>query len=132
MVQKNFYALDETTFSPELKTSDMNKEILFDYRPFFRTMDYIRVFFKAILTRLRFRNKQSCKYCGRDQQIIWAVEDDLWESLPKKWHNKALCLECFVALCPKEIFVNDILILGFVGKIQISNDRDTDHAITGN
>lgn len=88
--------------------------ILFDKKWYFRILDYFRVFAKKILTKLRLRDKQSCKYCGRDQHIVWNCKDKDWIKLPKQWHNKALCLECFVVLFPGKLSKKDIEILGFI------------------
>jgi hypothetical protein len=86
--------------------------ILFDYTLFFRVQDIIRVWIKCLLTKLRFRDKQSCQYCGRDQHIIWSCSNKSWLKLSKKWHNKSLCLECFVAL-HSNLKLKDIKIIGF-------------------
>lgn len=92
-----------------------NAEILFDYKWYFRIFDYLRVGLKKyILTKLRLRNKQSCKYCGRDQHIVWSCKDDDWVKLSKRWHNTALCLECFTALYPEKLKSDDIEIHGYV------------------
>lgn len=95
-----------------------NAEILFDYKWYFRIFDYLRVGLKKyVLTKLRLRDKQSCRYCGRDQHVIWSCKDEDWIKLPKRWHNTALCLECFIALYlalyPGKINVKDIKILGY-------------------
>lgn len=70
---------------------------------FFRLLDYIRVFLKKIFTILHLRDTQSCKHCGKDQWIIWTIKDEYWYLIPKKYHNRALCLECFVSLCSIEL-----------------------------
>lgn len=92
-----------------------NTEILFDYKWFFRIQDILRVFIKKwLLGRLLYlRNKQSCRYCGRDQHIVWKCEDVNWIKLPKKWYNTTLCLECFIALYPDKLNSNDIEILAY-------------------
>jgi hypothetical protein len=91
-----------------------NREILFDKTAFFRTMDWFRVIIKFILTRLRLRNKQSCKHCGRDQNVIWIVNDYLWHELPLEYHETSLCIECFIALCGRRINIGDIKILEYL------------------
>jgi hypothetical protein len=92
-----------------------HRSILFDFAWYFRLFDYIRVFVKKyILTKLRLRDKQSCRHCGRDQSVVWSCEDVLWLRLPKRWHNTALCLECFVALHPDKLNTEDIKILGYI------------------
>jgi hypothetical protein len=85
-----------------------NLELDFD-KYFFRPLDLIRIFLKYIFTRLRLRNHQSCKCCGRDQWVCWTVKDEIWNKLPKKYQNTALCLECFCRLVPsvrKKDFIN--------------------------
>lgn len=81
-----------------------NLELDFD-KYFFRAFDILRVFSKHIVTKLCLRNAQSCKYCGRDQNIVFTVRDELWYKLPKKYHNKALCLECFIKLMDKRFMI---------------------------
>jgi len=87
-------------------------KIDFDKR-FFRALDYLRIFLKKILTRLGLRNKQSCRYCGRNQKIVWNVKNELWSLLPKKYSNECLCLECFLEICPYEIKKEDFNLLDF-------------------
>lgn len=44
---------------------------------------------------------QTCKRCGRVQNVIWRVSDELWEKVcyQNGWNpNKTLCLECFADL----------------------------------
>ena len=77
-----------------------NLSINFNSKIYFRIFDNVRIYLKKILTKLKLRDTQSCKYCGRDQHIIWSVKDNIWNILPKKWKNKCLCLECFSLLCP--------------------------------
>jgi hypothetical protein len=84
----------------------INLSIDFD-KYFFRPLDYIRIILKKIFTKLRLRDTQSCKHCGRDQWVIWIVKDEYWNLIPKKYHNKALCLECFIYLCPKRLRLSD-------------------------
>lgn len=79
----------------------------------FRPMDYIRIWIKKILTRLGLRNKQSCKYCGRNQKIVWTVSDRYWNTIPKKYRNKSLCIECFIELCPFLLRTEDFEIITF-------------------
>jgi len=79
-----------------------NLELDFD-KYFFRLLDILRIYLKYIFTRLCLRNTQSCKYCGRDQNIIFSVKDEIWYKLPKKYHNKCLCLECFAKLIKENI-----------------------------
>ena len=46
-------------------------------------------------------NPQTCKRCGRIQNVIWRVSDELWERVccKSEWDpNKTLCLECFADL----------------------------------
>ena len=83
----------------------------FDY--ILRYQDYVRIFIKKICTKLGLRDKQSCKFCGRDQKIVWIVNDEIWENLDKKWKNKTLCLECFIELYPFKLKIEDIKILNF-------------------
>jgi hypothetical protein len=90
-----------------------NAGVEFDYKLMFRLFDNVRVGLKRILTKLRLRNKQSCKYCGRDQHIVWACKDEDWLKLHERWHNTALCLECFIALYPDKLSSDDITILGY-------------------
>ena len=40
--------------------------------------------------------QQTCKKCGREQRFEYSVLDSLWIMLPKKWHNRCLCIECFI------------------------------------
>lgn len=80
---------------------------------FFRFLDYIRIILKRIFTKLGLRNIQSCKHCGRDQWVIWTIKDDYWYLIPRKYHNKALCLECFVNLCPLELKLKNFEIIYF-------------------
>lgn len=81
-----------------------NLELDFD-KYFFKPFDILRIFLKYMFTRLCLRNEQSCRYCGRDQNIVFTVKDDLWYKLPKKYHNKSLCLECFVKLIDKRFMI---------------------------
>jgi len=44
---------------------------------------------------------QTCKRCGRVQNVVWKVSDDLWNQVCKRcgWNPaKTLCLECFADL----------------------------------
>jgi len=44
---------------------------------------------------------QRCKRCGRIQNVIWKVSDELWKKVCEEsgWNpNKTLCLECFAEL----------------------------------
>lgn len=41
---------------------------------------------------------ETCKKCGRNQRLSWDIKDKVWYSLPEIWHNKVLCLECFLEL----------------------------------
>jgi hypothetical protein len=90
-----------------------NAGIEFDYKWFFRYLDYLRIGSKKLLTKLRLRDKQSCKYCGRDQHVVWSCKNEDWLKLPERWHNTALCLECFIALYPDNMNKADIKILGY-------------------
>ena len=90
------------------------KSIDFDRTMFFKLLDSITVLAKKILTRLGLRDKQSCKKCGRNQCIVWAVSNEIWNMLPDKWRNKALCLECFINLYPGNISKEDVEILDFL------------------
>jgi hypothetical protein len=74
-----------------------NLELDFD-KYFFRLFDILRVFLKRIFTRFYLRNEQSCKYCGRDQNIIFSVKDTIWNKLSEKYISSSLCLECFAKL----------------------------------
>jgi len=40
---------------------------------------------------------QTCKYCGREQHIVWKVSDELWEQVMGKDNQQTVCLECFAA-----------------------------------
>jgi len=44
---------------------------------------------------------QTCKKCGRIQNVIWIVDDELWKKVCKE-HNldieQTLCIECFAEL----------------------------------
>jgi len=66
------------------------------------------IFIKRILTRLGLRNKQSCKCCGRNTIIEFHVDDKIWNKLPKQYHNKVLCIECFILLNEDMVFMDDI------------------------
>lgn len=70
----------------------------------FRPLDILRVKTKKIAAKIGLKNAQSCKYCGRDQHIVWKVPCKIWNTLPKAWHNKCLCLECFYFLMPENSF----------------------------
>jgi len=39
---------------------------------------------------------QTCKKCGRRQRFEYSVSDTFWARLPEKWHDKCLCIECFL------------------------------------
>jgi hypothetical protein len=67
---------------------------------FFRPLDVLRVGLKRVFTRLCLRDKQSCKCCGRDQSIVWTVKNSIWDLVPKRYQNTALCLECFCKMVP--------------------------------
>jgi hypothetical protein len=74
--------------------------------------NYLLVYTKRILTLLGLRNRQSCKYCGRNQWIIFSVKDYVWEEVvPEKYRYKCLCLECFARLAKHDLF--KIEIMGF-------------------
>lgn len=90
-----------------------NKSIDFDKTIFFKALDKIRVWLKTILTRLTLRDKQSCRYCGRDQHVIWHCNDLDWSKLPKKYINTSLCLECFISLTKNVNILQPIEILNF-------------------
>jgi len=92
------------------------RSYLFDFAWYFRVLDYLRVYLKVILTKLSLRDKQSCKYCGRDQHVIWRCKDEDWAKIPDKWHNTALCLECFINLYPENLKTEDIEIVGYISK----------------
>jgi len=77
-------------------------DLKFD-KHFFRPLDIIRIFFKRVFLYLHLRKVQSCKRCGRDQHVMWSVEDKVWNKLPVKYHNKMLCIECFIELYPKKL-----------------------------
>jgi len=56
----------------------------------------------AILERVDFeqipeipKGQQTCKRCGRSQYFEFTVKDEIWNMLPEKWRNKALCVDCF-------------------------------------
>jgi len=70
---------------------------------FFRPLDIIRVFLKRVFLYLHLRKGQSCKRCGRDQHVMYSVENKVWNKLPIKYHNKMLCIECFIELYPKKL-----------------------------
>jgi len=57
--------------------------INFDNSLTFRFFDIFRVNMKKIFTKLGLRDKQSCKYCGRNQYVIWSVSDEIWEQFPE-------------------------------------------------
>ena len=40
--------------------------------------------------------QQTCKKCKRAQRFEYSLSNDIWQMLPKKWHNKCLCIECFI------------------------------------
>ena len=64
-----------------------------------RVIGFVHVKFKHLLTRLGFRDKQSCRLCGRNQYIIWGVPDWLWLIVvPYELRDKTLCIECFANL----------------------------------
>jgi len=79
-----------------------NLGLKFD-KHFFRPLDIIRVFLKRVFTRLHLRDTPSCNHCGRDQHVVWSIEDKAWNKLPVKYHNKSLCIECFIELYPKKL-----------------------------
>ena len=57
----------------------------------------LKVQLKSILTKLGFRNKQSCKRCGCNIYADFNVPDYIWHKyVPKKYQNKSLCINCFV------------------------------------
>ena len=97
-------------------TIGLRKKVNFDKTWFFRFQDITRVFLKKYLfTRLlKLRDRQSCRYCGRDQKIVWACEDEIWKKLSTRWHNKCLCLECFIELCPVQLGLSDIGIMYYI------------------
>jgi hypothetical protein len=74
-----------------------------DYFNGFVSKARLKITIKKILTKLGLRTKQSCKHCGRNQSLIWAIKDNMWKKIPVKYHNKALCLECFAGLLPDDI-----------------------------
>jgi len=89
-----------------------NLGLKFD-KHFFRPFDITRVFLKRIFVYLHLRDTQSCKHCGRDQHIIWSVEDKFWNKMPVKYCNKCLCIECFVELYPKRLKTFNFTFKGF-------------------
>jgi len=80
----------------------------------FRPQDHVRIILKRLLLVLGWRDKQSCKYCGRDQKIVWSVKNEMWDKLPEKYKNKALCIECFVELHPNMLANDDFTFISFV------------------
>ena len=64
---------------------------------------FVHVKLKHFLTRLGFRDKQSCRLCGRNQYIIWGVPDWLWLIVvPYELRAESLCIECFANLAHDE------------------------------
>lgn len=39
---------------------------------------------------------QRCGYCGIGMLFEYSVSDKLWNRLPPKWQNNALCIDCFL------------------------------------
>lgn len=59
-----------------------------------------RVMIKRWLTVYGLRDSQSCRHCGRNQSIVWTVENAVWNLLPRKYRDSCLCLECFAMFVP--------------------------------
>lgn len=53
---------------------------------------------------------QTCKRCPRIQRFEFSIKDEIWNLIPEKWHNRVLCIECFLELLEENI----------VGKLKIS------------
>ena len=51
--------------------------------------------------------QQTCKKCGRAQRFEYSLDDSIWQRLPKKWHNKCLCIECFIEEMDS-MFIHDV------------------------
>lgn len=94
----------------------------------FRWQDIKRVYIKKILTKLNLRDKHSCKHCGRDQKLVWSVKNEIWNKLPKKYRNSALCIECFIEIHPYRITTDDITSISYVDPFRdnyVLSNRDT-------
>ena len=65
---------------------------------------------------------QNCDRCSKEQRLKFSVQDYIWNLIPKEWHKKILCIECFLELLDKnlkqklEIKLNDIIFFEIVGK----------------
>lgn len=67
--------------------------------------------------------KQTCKRCFRKTRFEFSVKDEIWNKLPEKWQDHALCIECFLEelemACPDQEFnTSDFAFLGIVGDLE--------------
>ena len=62
----------------------------------------VRLRVKCFLRKYKLMN-QFCKRCGKtNKSFDFSVSDEVWEKLPKKYHNHILCLHCFLEEYYKE------------------------------
>lgn len=68
-----------------------------------------------------------CKKCGRDQRLVWSVNDDCWDSIvPSEFKNKVLCLECFFEFADdkkEHVYVGNFNILGVATNEEVYRPR---------
>lgn len=63
---------------------------------------------------------QICKKCFKEMRFGYTIIDEIWNKLPEKWHNKVLCIDCFLEelekVFPKQkISLNDFYFMGILG-----------------
>lgn len=63
---------------------------------------------------------QTCKKCFKKMRFEFNIQDGIWDKIPKKWRNHALCIECFLELlekeCPDEkLKLTDFRFIGVIG-----------------
>ena len=80
----------------------------------FRWQDMKRMYIKKLFTKLKFRDRQSCKHCGRDQKLVWSIKNEVWNKLPKKYINSVLCIECFIEVHPCRISPDDFTQMSYI------------------
>lgn len=64
-----------------------------------KIFDYIILKLKNFKRRYCLMN-QYCKCCGHEMGYDFNVNDKDWLKLPKKYHDKILCIHCFCKLHP--------------------------------
>jgi len=48
--------------------------------------------------------REICKVCLKPSPVSFAVPDDIWMAVvPPQFHDKVLCLSCFIALADEKL-----------------------------